>query len=67
VLVETKRTSWTLFNQTVCALRFLYGTTLQRPGLTRLFFFHLGDRCLYTRHPHGPAPEGTSSIPHFGH
>ena len=32
VLVETKRTSWTLFNQTVCALRFLYGTTLQRPG-----------------------------------
>jgi site-specific recombinase XerD len=33
VLVETKRTSWTLFNQTVCALRFLYGTTLQRPGV----------------------------------
>lgn len=32
-LVETKRASWTVFNQTVCALRFLYGTTLQRPGL----------------------------------
>jgi site-specific recombinase XerD len=33
VLVETKRASWTLFNQTVCALRFCYGTTLQRPGV----------------------------------
>jgi len=31
-LVETKRASWTVFNQTVCALRFLYGTTLKRPG-----------------------------------
>ena len=29
-LVETKGASWTLFNQTVCALRFLYGTTLQQ-------------------------------------
>jgi site-specific recombinase XerD len=32
-LVETRHTSWTLFNQTVCALRFLYGTTLGRPGI----------------------------------
>ena len=32
-LVETKRTSWTLFNQTVCALRFLYKVTLGRPEL----------------------------------
>src|SRR3972149_6878871 len=32
-LVETKHSSWTLFNQTVCALRFLYATTLQRPGV----------------------------------
>lgn len=32
-LVETKRASWVVFNQTVCALRFLYGTTLGRPGL----------------------------------
>ena len=32
-LVETKRASWSAFNQAVCALRFLYGTTLQRPGL----------------------------------
>lgn len=30
-LVDSKRASWSLFNQTVCALRFLYGTTLQRP------------------------------------
>ena len=32
-LVETKRTSWTLFNQTVCALRFLYKVTLGRAEL----------------------------------
>lgn len=30
-LVETKHASWTLINQTVCALRFLYSVTLQRP------------------------------------
>jgi site-specific recombinase XerD len=30
-LVETKHASWTVINQTVCALRFLYGVTLQRP------------------------------------
>jgi site-specific recombinase XerD len=32
-LVEHKRTSWSAFIQAVSALRFLYGTTLQRPGL----------------------------------
>ena len=32
-LVDTKHASWTGFNQAVCALRFLYGTTLGRPGL----------------------------------
>lgn len=30
-LVETKHASWTAINQTVCALRFFYGVTLQRP------------------------------------
>ena len=25
--------TWSLFNQTVCTLRFLYGTTLGKPGL----------------------------------
>jgi integrase/recombinase XerD len=29
-LVETKRASWAVFNQTVCALRFLYKVTLGR-------------------------------------
>lgn len=29
-LVKDRRVSWSLFNQTVCALRFLYGVTLQR-------------------------------------
>ena len=28
-LVEEKKASWTFFNQTVCALRFLYGQTLK--------------------------------------
>jgi integrase/recombinase XerD len=32
-LVETKRTSWSAFNQAVCALRFLYGTTLRQPSV----------------------------------
>ena len=32
-LVENKRSSWSVFNQTVCALRFLYGVTLKRPGI----------------------------------
>ena len=30
-LVQEKQASWSSFNQTVCALRFLYGTTLRRP------------------------------------
>ncbi|NLY00326.1 MAG: tyrosine-type recombinase/integrase, partial [Rhodopirellula sp.] len=29
-LVEQKKASWSAFNQAVCALRFLYGTTLRR-------------------------------------
>ena len=29
-LVETKKASWAVFNQTVCALRFLYKVTLGR-------------------------------------
>jgi len=29
-LVEERKSSWALFNQTVCALRFLYGKTLHR-------------------------------------
>jgi len=32
-LVNTKRVSWSAFNQMVCALRFLYGVTLGRPAL----------------------------------
>ena len=29
-LVEEKKASWTVFNQSVCALRFFYNTTLGR-------------------------------------
>jgi len=32
-LIEQKRSSWSAFVQAVCALRFLYGTTLGRPGV----------------------------------
>jgi site-specific recombinase XerD len=32
-LAETKKASWTKYNQTVCALRFLYNITLSRPQL----------------------------------
>jgi integrase/recombinase XerD len=31
-----QRVSWSLFNQTVCALRFFYAVTLQRPGLVAM-------------------------------
>ena len=31
-LVETKKTGWSALNQTVCALRFFYQVTLDRPG-----------------------------------
>ena len=36
-LVHTEHTSWTLFNQTVCALRFLYRVVLSRDELARFF------------------------------
>ncbi len=32
-LVETKKASWSLFNQAVCALRFFYSVSLGRPWL----------------------------------
>ncbi len=32
-LVETKKASWAVFNQTVCALRFLYRVTLRRSDI----------------------------------
>lgn len=38
-LVETKRASWVVLNQTVCALRFLYGTTLGQPGVVEAIPF----------------------------
>jgi site-specific recombinase XerD len=31
-LIETKKASWSAFNQAVCALRFFYRTTLKQPG-----------------------------------
>src|SRR3989304_4881828 len=43
-LVETKHASWSGFIQAVSALRFLYGTTLGRPGL-------VGD-IAFPRQPH---------------
>jgi site-specific recombinase XerD len=38
-LLETKHASWSAFNQTVCALRFLYGTTLRQPATIELIPF----------------------------
>jgi integrase/recombinase XerD len=34
-LVETKKASWSAFNQAVCALRFFYRTTLKRPDFVK--------------------------------
>lgn len=46
-LVEEKRVSWSLFNQTVCALRFFYKVTLGRAELV----------------PDIPFPRGTKKLP----
>jgi hypothetical protein len=52
-LVESKHASWTVFNQTVCALRFLYGTTLRRPAtIDHIPFPH-----------HGPPPDPRAAAP----
>ena len=34
-LIQEKQVSWSRFNQTVCALRFLYGTTLQKDWIIK--------------------------------
>jgi integrase/recombinase XerD len=41
-----QKASWSRFNQAVCALRFLYGTTLQRPGLVPFIPFGKKPRSL---------------------
>ncbi len=41
-LVEEKKTSWTFFNQTVCALRFLYKKTLKKDWPVAQFPFRNG-------------------------
>ena len=38
-LVETKKASWAVVNQTVCALRFLYEVTLDRPTMIKYIPF----------------------------
>ncbi|MBI4882040.1 MAG: tyrosine-type recombinase/integrase [Planctomycetes bacterium] len=38
-LVEERHVSWSRFNQAVCALRFVYGTTLQRENVVKAIPF----------------------------
>jgi site-specific recombinase XerD len=38
-LAQEKKASWSTFNQTVCALRFLYGVTLPRPWRIKMIPF----------------------------
>ena len=45
-LVETKKASWSLFNQAVCALRFLYNVTLDRKEMVEHIPFSRRDRKL---------------------
>ncbi|MDX1429119.1 MAG: tyrosine-type recombinase/integrase [Rhodothermales bacterium] len=45
-LVEEKKSSWALFNQTVCALRFLYTKTLQKDWLVEHIPFPKQDKRL---------------------
>ena len=43
-LIEERRASWAIFNQTVCALKFLYGVTLGKEWMIK----HIP----YQKHPH---------------
>jgi site-specific recombinase XerD len=45
-LVEEKKASWSLFNQTVCALRFLYNVTLDRQEVVEHIPFSRSERKL---------------------
>ena len=45
-LVEEKKSSWAYFNQTVCALRFLYGKTLRRDWPVEHIPFPKGEKRL---------------------
>ena len=45
-LVDTKHASWAVFNQTVCALRFLYNITLKRPDVIEHIPYGLRERKL---------------------
>jgi site-specific recombinase XerD len=45
-LIDRERASWSRFNQAVCALRFLYGTTLGRPGVVAMIPFARRPRTL---------------------
>ena len=46
-LIETQKVSWSFFNQAVCALRFLYQVTLERPEMI----------------PHLPVPRQEKRLP----
>lgn len=52
-LVEKKKCSWTMLNQTVCALRFLYGTTLGQDWTVRHIPYAKGDKKLPVVLSHG--------------
>ena len=45
-LVETRKASWSLFNQAVCALRFLYNVTLNRKEMVEHIPFSRRERKL---------------------
>lgn len=47
-LVDEKKVSWSYFNQAVCALRFLYRVTLDRPGMIEHLPFPRKERRLPT-------------------
>ena len=47
-LIEVKKASWTVYNQTVCALRFLYRVTLDRDEMIRRLPFPRQEKKLPT-------------------
>jgi len=59
-LIQEKQVSWSRFNQTICALRFLYGTTLQKDWIIK----HLPFPRKETRLPVILSPAQVSSLLH---
>lgn len=66
-LVNEKKCSWTVLNQTVCALRFLYGTTLGKDWAVRHIPYAKAEKKLPVVLSPGETLRLLESVPNFKH